>query len=120
MPAKRYQFQDGEVVREADVVRRISEAWREQIEEHNLRMRLEQEEKEKNNLELEIARKNWERSEEEVLKHILHLNVFAITSDFLLPLRATLENHVSHYMKRQLMFCHPITRGNANHAASLL
>ena len=66
MPAKRYQFQDGEVVREANVVRRISEAWREQIEEHTLRMKMEQEEKEKNNLELEMARKKWEKAEEEV------------------------------------------------------
>ncbi|KAI5061248.1 hypothetical protein GOP47_0023753 [Adiantum capillus-veneris] len=75
LPVQRYQFQDGEVVKEANVTRRICEAWNQQIEDHNARLRQEMEDRKQNDLQLDMERKNWEKTQKEIAKELFNSNV---------------------------------------------
>ncbi|MCO5552333.1 hypothetical protein L7F22_005844 [Adiantum nelumboides] len=83
LPVQRYQFQDGELLREADVTRRICEAWNHQINDHNARLRQEMENCKQKDLQIDMERKNWEQTQKEIAKDLFDENV-GLANEYLL------------------------------------
>ncbi|KAH7426680.1 hypothetical protein KP509_10G012400 [Ceratopteris richardii] len=74
-PVRRYQFQDEEVLREAEVVQRICNAWNQQIEEHREKLQKEMEERKRSDMQSDMERKNWEKTHKEIAMDLFNANV---------------------------------------------